>query len=373
MYMNSKAARQGYKIYSLCCSNGYMVDFRFTSKQEKVAEIGPWSSWTTSEAVVLDLATSLLVRFPRPRPFYVLHIDNFFTNQRLYQELYKQGIRANGTAKAGSGIPKELCYLRDTLRKQNDHGAWYNYVVESVNCIAFCDMASNSMMTTVHDPTVEEYTYFDRIKRPGASLRNVKHVNGPNGEELWLLRKLYALHDYNQHMGGSDSHAQQNSYYSTAKHYHARNWLPLLYLLIDAAITNSYILYKEGVSGKKLSHVEFQTEIAFALLRGSDAILRQRLPRHPTGCIDLHTKSVQKDALQGHSRGELPIQRRCEVCSPGKPHGRPRKALQELSNNVPHSVEQSVQKPHRTIHCCKQCRVPVCYNSRCWGRHVEGS
>jgi Transposase IS4 len=42
MYMNSKAARQGYKIYSLCCSNGYMVDFRFTSKQEKVAEIGPW-------------------------------------------------------------------------------------------------------------------------------------------------------------------------------------------------------------------------------------------------------------------------------------------------------------------------------------------
>jgi Transposase IS4 len=161
-----------------------MVDFRFTSKQEKVAEIGPWPSWTTSEAVVLDLATSLLVRFPRPRPFYVLYIDNFFTTQRLYQELYKQGIGANGTAKAGSGIPKELCYLRDTLRKQNDHGTWYNYVVKSLNCIAFCDMASNSMMTTVHDPTVEEYAYFDRIKRPGASLKYAKHVNKPDGEEL---------------------------------------------------------------------------------------------------------------------------------------------------------------------------------------------
>jgi Transposase IS4 len=96
-----------------------------------------------SKAVVLDLALSLSTRFPRSRPFYVLHIDNFFTTQRLYQELYKQGIGANGTTKAGSGIPKELCYLRDTLRKQNDHGAWYNYVVESVNCIAFCDMASN--------------------------------------------------------------------------------------------------------------------------------------------------------------------------------------------------------------------------------------
>jgi hypothetical protein len=155
-------------------------------------------------------------------------------------------------------------------------------------------------MTTVHDPTEEEYAYFDRIKRPGASLKNVRHVNGLNGEELWLLRKLYALHDYNQHMGGSNSHAQQNSYYSTAKHSHARNWLPLLYLLIDAAITNSCILYKEGVSGKKLSHVEFQTEIAFGLLRGADTFLRERLPRHPRGSINLHTKTAQKDAFQGH-------------------------------------------------------------------------
>jgi hypothetical protein len=107
-------------------------------------------------------------------------------------------------------------------------------------------------------------------------------------------------------MGESDSYMQQNSYYSTAKHYHARNWLPLLYLLVDAAITNSYILYKQGITDNKLSHIEFQTEIAFALLRRSDAILQQRLPRHPNSCIDLHTKSVQKDAFQGHSWGELP-------------------------------------------------------------------
>jgi hypothetical protein len=118
-------------------------------------------------------------------------------------------------------------------------------------------MASNSMMTTVHDPIAEEYAYFDRVKRPGASLKYAKQVDSSNREKLWLLRKLYALHNYNQHMGGSDSHVQQNSYYSTAKHYHTYNWLPLLYLLIDAAVTNSYILYEEGVSGKKLSHVEF--------------------------------------------------------------------------------------------------------------------
>ena len=35
--MNSKAAGQGYKIYSLCCANGYMIDFKFTSGQQKIA------------------------------------------------------------------------------------------------------------------------------------------------------------------------------------------------------------------------------------------------------------------------------------------------------------------------------------------------
>ena len=57
------------------------------------------------------------------------------------------------------------------MTKQNDHGEWFNYVVNNVNYIAFCDLAFKIMMITVHDPTMEEYTYFDRIKRPGASLK----------------------------------------------------------------------------------------------------------------------------------------------------------------------------------------------------------
>jgi hypothetical protein len=60
-------------------------------------------------------------------------------------------------------------------------------------------------------------------------------------------------------MGGSDNHAKQNSYYLTAAHYYRRSWLPLFYSLLDAAVTNSYILYKIGARGKKkLVYVEFQ-------------------------------------------------------------------------------------------------------------------
>jgi hypothetical protein len=120
---------------------------------------------------VLDLAHSLLAHFPRLKPFYILHVDNFFTTRALYQELYELGIGTNDTAKAGSGIPKELAYLREAMTKQNDHGDWYNYIIGNVNCVVFCDSAPRAMMTTVYDPTVEEYVYFSCIKRPGASLK----------------------------------------------------------------------------------------------------------------------------------------------------------------------------------------------------------
>ena len=370
--MNTKAAGEGYKIYSLCCSNGYMIDFKFSSAIKKVAELRDYSDFSQSEAVVLDFAHSLLIRFPRSKPFYILHLNNFFTTRKLYQELYELGISANGTAKAGSGIPKELAYLRDVMTKQNDHREWFNWVVGNVNCIAFCDSASKAMMTTVYDPLVDEYAYFDAIKRCGASLKYAKFAesldaansvssasstlsapsapsapsspsspsansansaNSKNSTSSALpanstlpapcapcapsapslrpfLRKLYPLDRYNKEMGGSDNHAKLNSYYTTSRHHHRRNWFPLFFFLIDAAVTNAYILYelanedREDRNGRRiqiLSHAEFQEEIAKNLLRGPGAILRQRRPRPPQKSSAPQAKSVRKGSYKGHS------------------------------------------------------------------------
>jgi Transposase IS4 len=130
------------------------------------------------------------------------------------------------------------------------------------------------MMTIVHDSTVKEYAYFNAVKRPGASLKYLILISATQTAESTRstpssqaaetiktgqnrqLRKPYALHTYNQYIGGSDNHAKQNSYYSTARHYYRRNWLPLFYFLLDAAVINSYILYKMGFKGKnRLSYV----------------------------------------------------------------------------------------------------------------------
>jgi len=322
--------------------------------------------------VVLDLAHSLLKRFPRPRPFYVLHLDNFFTTRKLYQELYELGIGANSTAKAGSGILKELVYLRNVMTKQNNHGEWFNYVIGSVNCIAFCDMASKAMMTTVYDPTIEEYAYFNAAKRPGASLKYAKAGESSTGGSQQQVRKLHALDEYNQYMGGSDNHAKLNSFYSTSQHYHRRNWLPLFYLLLDAAVTNAYILYKQSVKNNKLSHAEFQEEIAIGLLRTPGAILRRRRPNLATSNRNSRAKTVRKSSYKGHDWTKLDTYRVCQVCSSSnKQRGRKtRRALQETSGNVPDSVNIGKRTRHQTIYSCSKCSIPICYNSHCWERHL---
>ena len=223
----------------------------------------------------MNLIESFLTRFSRSRSFYVLHLNNFFTIRKFYQRLYELGIGINGTVKAESGISRELIYLRDTMTKQNDHGEWFNYIIDNVNCIAFYDSVSKTMMTIVYDPTMKEYVYFDRIKRSGTSLKytvNIETTNVINSvnsikfkcltfltnsvlstnsilftnsvlstnfvssvnsvlstnsmysinskNKLQYLRKLYVLDRYNIEMSDLDNHVKLNSYYLISRHYH---------------------------------------------------------------------------------------------------------------------------------------------------------
>ena len=62
------------------------------------------------------------------------------------------------------------------MTKEKDHREWFNYVIRSVNYIAFYDSAFKTMMTTIHDPIIKEHTYFNRAKRPGASLKYFKVI-----------------------------------------------------------------------------------------------------------------------------------------------------------------------------------------------------
>ena len=102
MNMGIKAASHGFKIYSLCVQN-YLYNFLFTSKVSKISLLEKIKGLSDSSSMVLQLAKSL------PKPYsYVVYMDNFFTNVKLYTALKELGIGACRTAKNESRFSPEL-------------------------------------------------------------------------------------------------------------------------------------------------------------------------------------------------------------------------------------------------------------------------
>lgn len=58
------------------------------------------------------------------------------------------------------------------------------------------------------------------------------------------------ISDYNKHMGGVDKFDQYMANYSISQKSR-RWWLKLFYYMIDTAIVNSFILYKESCNTMK--------------------------------------------------------------------------------------------------------------------------
>lgn len=88
----SKAAKKGYKIYSLC-DHGYLLDF--LSKIAKISgledlkpttELYRKDAFNDSERAVLSLVKRIQTVYPDRDAFAVV-LDNFFTSHRLYIEL----------------------------------------------------------------------------------------------------------------------------------------------------------------------------------------------------------------------------------------------------------------------------------------------
>ena len=109
--MCSKAAGEGFKIYSLC-SGDYLWDFVWTSPTQGISESTKVPGLTDTGSMVYNLCKQLLYRDQ-----YIIYTDNFFTSVDLFSALKDIGIGAVGTTKVGS-YPVELLALNGPSKKQ---------------------------------------------------------------------------------------------------------------------------------------------------------------------------------------------------------------------------------------------------------------
>jgi Transposase IS4 len=371
LQISSKADSKGVKIYSLCIGY-YCFDFIFASKVVTVPEAGKFiptdptaKPFSLSERVILTLIERLEAEHPNEVFHLTLACDNFFTTHKLFKELRERGISAYGTAKDGSGMPKQHIQLRDCTDKKTDYGLVCNSVFGGVNHVTFIDQKAVHMMTTAHDVVNEDPHWRDAKTRRDACRTRARETAGRTE-----LPYPQLSHDYNNNMNSCDLASQVWSYFTVSRYSHWRNWWPMLWIILDASIANVLYLYRlQGFTESQLSHRDLQTRIGFQLLRDPASVLRER--ESTANAVGLQPSKLRRSqhewikggkTPQGHDRrGE------CEQCKRTAPVGRPRKEmpripLQEISINTR-------RRGPWTRFKCKECNVWLCHNSVCWQRH----
>jgi hypothetical protein len=174
---------------------------------------------------------------------------------------------ACGTVKIGSGYPEELVRIRAAANKSKDWGKMGLMTVKSdkklnieegdVLCMAWVDLNTVQYMTTIHTiDEMKEIIYNDSKRRHGVPKSVICTI-----DEESKLPFPAPIVEYNHYMGGSDGNAQQRSYYSCQRP-DSRYWWPLFTFLLDAAVLNAFKLWGRLYPLSKLTHSEFQEQIA---------------------------------------------------------------------------------------------------------------
>ena len=134
------------------------------------------------------------------------------------------------------------------------------------------------MLSTVHAPAYDGDSYIERSRRrPKYSSTNGRMVRRIFGDNARMDLPIPLIIDnYNFNMNGVDRADQLRASIECHRKGN-RNWLPLLWWLLDSVKVNAYLLYKyqykekEGdfhpdLPKKMLTHRQFQEELALRLI-----------------------------------------------------------------------------------------------------------
>ena len=247
-----------------------------------------------------------------------MYTDNYYTSPALYADMTHLGFGGCGTVRCNRrGLPPEM---KAKLRKGEMVASTAE---EGMMALKWMDKRPVHMLSTIHDDSVVTKQRRTRL--------------APDGREE--IRKPHAVEGYNRHMGGVDKSDQLLSYYGFG-HRTVKWWRRAWFHLIDMAVVNSYILYKESSqSARKLTHEKYRILLASELL-----VEAGEAPHvHPGGRAS-HPLPSSSRLTERHFPGKTaagvggkPSQLDCVVCSHKKGRGR-----------------------RTTTFTCKDCNLPMC-------------
>ena len=186
------------------------------------------------------------------------------------------------------------------------------------------------LTTTIHSITEALNIYeIERVKRSGIKLFNEKDKEKDKINNTIGMCAL--AHEYNLHMGGSDSNAQVRASYQSKIRARVWPWSLTTCLLLAGCIYNSYYIYKlihTDEVGKYITHEEFQHQIAMKLLENPAAFGRKR-----PSAVSILTTNKGFTLPPAHRLVKMSKKGYCIACRTSKERPAKRQALGEIDGN----------------------------------------
>lgn len=277
-FIKGKPIRFGYKMWSLCGSDGYCYKFQLYCGKET----GPKKDLPLGTRVVTEMLEA--VDTPTDHSIY---FDNLFTSRQLMVTLAEEGYRATGTVQERRTAH---CPLPESkVMAKTDRGTFETWFDTSEE-IAVTRWNDNRCVTVMSNFDSDQPP--SRVKRWDRSLRAHKYVEQPR-----------MINNYNKFMGGVDAHDWLCGKYSTS--IRGKKWYWCLFTrLVDMSVVNAWILHRHTTENP-LSLLDFRRHIAVAYLRLLGVRNLRALP--PAGVIP----DVRFDQV-GHFIAMGDKQRRCK-------------------------------------------------------------
>lgn len=254
--------------------------------------------------------------------------DNFFCDYKILAYLYDNGIHATGTVRRLRADLPKLIKGPGGKNLKLPKGSFKWRVKENVAFVVWQDNKEVLLMSNVFHPTVG-ITTVARTQKDGSKVD---------------IRCPLIIKEYTKRMGGVDRFDRLKSTYTVGRRS-KRWWLRIFYFLLDASITNAFVLSQS--CKVNLTHFEFRVALARGLISGftsrkrrsamANYIIRKKVAQADTRqkVVGNIADEIRYTNVGHHMPCSLPNYKRCRLCST-KTHDKRSKIM------------------------CEKCEVPLC-------------
>jgi hypothetical protein len=270
--MPNKPVSQGYKLFCMA-EKGYIWQFHPSLDAvggDPVDVESPLLHLTDTGKIVHHLIRHLHQRHWKLS--FNEYMDNVFKTQPLLAELRRMGIGVCGICR------QQFWEFRKVLKVGKNAKLAYHFrsgaVDNGVAILLWIDSSPVTKMSTIHPLCGEDSLVLRMRKHPGNKSTNASGANSTflPGEHQKELDIPVVVDDYNQQKVGVDVADQYWTHFDTQLISRC-NWYPLLYCILETALINSLIIYRDLPANKEptVDHFDFPLSIVHDLLRGGSA------------------------------------------------------------------------------------------------------